>query len=65
MVKGVIEITKEQYDHAMANNGTITRDDEMDVFGVSLLCGYGVYGNSGSKDGDKYVVNFWRGNSCD
>lgn len=65
MVKCVWKITKEQYDRAMANNGHIVGADEEDVFGISILCGYGLYGNQVSKDGDDYVVTFWRGSSCD
>lgn len=65
MVKSVIKITKEQYDRAMANKGHIVSADMEDVFGISILCGYGLYGHEVSKDGDNYIVTYWHGSSCD
>lgn len=59
------EITKEQYDRAMANSGYITEADKLEVFSVSELYGYGVYSPMVRNDNGKFMVSFLRGESCD
>lgn len=59
------EISKEVYERAIANKRYITSEDYPNVFNISERCGYGVYGELVSKDGDKYYVDFWLGSSCD
>ena len=58
-------ITKEVYDRAMTNKGYITSADQYEVFTVDEIYGYGVYSPAVEKEGDKYIVNFMRGNSCE
>jgi len=66
MRKETRKITKEVYDVAMANEGRIPKNMELDVFGDSLVYGYGIYGTKvriDEKDG--YVVDFKMGDTCD
>ena len=65
MVSCKREISKEVYDRAKANRGYIAQDDRKDVFSISELCGYGVYGDTVIKEDDKYFVVYTRGSSCD
>lgn len=58
-------ITKEQYERALKNGGYITTNDEKLIFNICELCGYGVYSPMVAKEGDKYIVNFYIGDSCD
>ena len=60
-----IEISKEVYDRAVANNGKITREDEKEIFDISILCGYGLYGTSVMEENGKYYCRYWRGSTCD
>lgn len=59
------EITKDIYDRAMENHGYLTDEDMDTVFTTAELCGYGVYGAVVSHYGDRYVVRFEMGDSCD
>lgn len=65
MKTGKREITKEQYDRAMDNHGHIIGSDEKDVFGLSILCGYGLYGDEVYTEDGKYYVKYQCGDSCD
>lgn len=65
MTLGKREITKEVYDRAIENHGYIASQDMSDVFSISELCGYGVYGAVAVKEGDKYFCKFKLGSSCD
>ena len=58
-------ITKEVYDRAMTNHGYITSADQYEVFTTDEIYGYGVYSPAVAKEGDEYIVNFMRGNSCE
>lgn len=66
MVKETMKITKEVYNKAMENEGRIPKALELEVFGDSLIYGYGVYGNKVrmTEDGE-YVVDYKRGSTCD
>ena len=65
MVNCSMEISKEVYDRAVANNGRITGDDEKKIFSVAILCGYGLYGTSVRETDGKYYCDYNRGNTCD
>ena len=53
------EITKEQAEKV------IHEKDWSDIFDVSEVCGYGVYGERVREENGKYYVEFYRGESCD
>lgn len=59
------EISKEIYDKAVANNGTVPDSAYKDIFSVSELIGYGVYRVSAFEKDGKYFVKYQRGDSCD
>ena len=59
------EITKEIFDEAIANGGTIPSNRYLEVFGASLVMGYGIYRTSVREADGKYVVDFSRGATCD
>lgn len=59
------EITKEIFDEAIANGGTIPEDRKLEVFGASLVMGYGIYRTSVHETDGKYFVDFRRGATCD
>ena len=53
------EITKEQAEKV------IHEKDWSDIFDVSEVCGYGVYGERVLELDGKYYVDYSRGESCD
>ena len=53
------EITKEQAEKV------IHEKDWSDIFDVSEVYGYGVYGERVREENGKYYVEFYRGESCD
>ena len=57
------EITKQEYDEAMANGGKVK--DEIEFFGRSVCCGYGLYGYSFYEKDGKYFVRYRIGGGCD
>ena len=59
------EITKEVYDRAMEHHGYIADEDKDEVFTDAELYGYGVYSPVVSHYGDRYIVRFELGDSCD
>lgn len=66
MRKDTMKITEATYNAAMANEGKIPKDMELDVFGDALYFGYGIYGTKvriDEKDG--FVVDYKRGETCD
>ena len=66
MRKETRKITEATYNAAMANEGRIPKNMELEVFGDSLVYGYGIYGTKvriDEKDG--YVVDFKMGDTCD
>lgn len=56
------EVTKAEYDEAMANNGKV---DEVEFFGMAVCCGYGLYGYSFYEEDGKYYVSYSTGSNCD
>ena len=59
------EITKEIYERALQNRRYITDEDRKEVWDISDLCGYGIYGDQVYEEDGKYFVRYWRGNTCD
>jgi len=60
------EITREQYERAVADhNGYLADEDLPDVFTESELCGYGIYSPHVAERNGKYVVLYYMGKSCD
>lgn len=59
------EITREMYDRATEHHGYLTEEDKNEVFTVAELLGYGVYGAVVCRYGDRYVVRYQIGDSCD
>lgn len=59
------EITREMYDRAMEHHGYLTEEDKNEVFTVAELLGYGVYSAVVCRYGDRYVVRYQIGDSCD
>lgn len=57
------EITEEQFH--MADKGGLTKDDEMEIFGMAVVWGYGLYGYEFWEEGGKYFVTWKQSNSCD
>ena len=65
MTRGRRKISKEIYDRSKNYNGFITTDDERQIFTISELCGYGVYGARAVEEDGEYYVAFSLGSSCD
>ena len=66
MLSHTKEISKEIYDIAMEKgNGHIPGDMEMEVFGASICCGYGLYGTKVYEKDGKYFCDYTTGSSCD
>ena len=59
------EITAEQYERAMTNNGRLTKEDEETVLTVSERLGYGASARHVYQADGKYFVQCSRYNSCD
>lgn len=59
------EITEEQYNRGVKNNGYLAKLDEKLVFTASELYGYGIYSDIVHKDGDKFYVEYMTSDSCD
>ena len=59
------EITVEQYERAMTNNGRLTKEDEETVLTVSERLGYGASARHVYQADGKYFVQCSRYNSCD
>lgn len=53
------EITKEQAENVIHHNNW------EGIFDISEVCGYGVYGEHVREENGKYVVEYYRGESCD
>ena len=43
----------------------VTKDDINELFPISLLIGYGVYGVTVREVDGKYICSYERGDSCD
>lgn len=66
MKKCTMKITEATYNEAMANDGRIPANKQIQVFGECLVYGYGIYGTKvriDEKDG--FVVDYNRGDTCD
>ena len=65
MIRCQREITKEQYDRAIQNGGLIDDIDRRDIFTESERYGYGIYSPMAFTQDGKYMVAYFRGNTCD
>ena len=66
MRKGTdFEISKEVYDRAKANRDYITKEDQKELFDISILCGYGLYDARAYEKDGKYYCSWYCGSSCD
>ena len=65
MKEHVMEINKEVFEKAQANNNRISPSDYVDVFGMSTVMGYGVYNPFVYQKDDKYFCKYFSGSSCD
>ena len=65
MIRCQREITKDQYDRAMQNGGVVTGADRQDIFSDAERYGYGIYGARAFQEDGKYMVAFFRGETCD
>lgn len=67
------EVDKGVFERAKARCGVktpsswyyVTGEDMKQLFSEAELIGYGVYGCVVSKEGDKYMVHYSLGSSCD
>ena len=59
------EISPEQYERAMTNNGRMTKKDAETVLTVSERYGYGAFAGSVFEQDGKFYVHCSRANSCD
>lgn len=59
------EISKEVYERAKANNGYLTKEDEIELFDPAILYGYGLYGTHAYEKDGKYWLDYSVGSSCD
>ena len=57
------EITEEQFH--LADKGGLTKDDEMEIFGMAVVWGYGLYGYEIDEEDGKYYAEGRQGDSCD
>ena len=57
------EITEEQF--RKAEKGYLDKDERMDIFGATVVWGYGLYGYEFWEEGGKYFVAWKQSNSCD
>ena len=68
MTEHTIEITKEQFEEIMEasdNRGFVPAQLETKYFSISVLCGYGLYGDKVFKKDGKYYLWYKTGDSCD
>lgn len=59
------EISKDIYDRAIANGGSIAEEDIGKVWTPADLYGYGVYGAGVVEKDGKYYVRYTTSTSCD
>ncbi|MBR1823288.1 MAG: hypothetical protein IJ779_03525 [Ruminococcus sp.] len=59
------EITKEQYERGLNHGRYLTKEDREDVFSVSELFGYGVYGGTVYEENGDFYVLYELGSTCD
>lgn len=57
------EITEEQFH--LADKGGLTKDDKMEIFGMAVVWGYGLYGYEIYEEDGKYYAEWRQGDSCD
>ena len=59
------EISKRDYDIAKKNNGYLTGEQKNRMFNANILMGYGLYSAKVYMDGEKYMLRYAIGDSCD
>lgn len=64
-MSNVLEISKEIYEQALDNRGQIPKEYELDVFGMSIIYGYGLKHNSVFEENGKYYCSYECFESCD
>ena len=57
------EITEEQFH--LADKGGLTRDDKIEIFGTTVVWGYGLYGYVIYEEDGKYYAEWRQGDNCD
>ena len=57
------EITEEQFH--LADKGGLTKEDKMEIFGMAVVWGYGLYGYEIYEEDGKYYAEWRQGDSCD
>ena len=57
------EITEEQFH--LADKGELTKEDKMEIFGATVVWGYGLYGYEIYEEDGKYYATWRQGDSCD
>lgn len=57
------EITEEQFH--LADKGGLTREDKVEIFGMAVIQGYGLYGYEIFEEDGKYYATWRQGDSCD
>jgi hypothetical protein len=57
------EITEEQFH--LADKGELTKEDKMEIFGMAVVWGYGLYGYEIYEEDGKYYAEWRQGDSCD
>lgn len=62
-VIGKKEITEEQF-HKI-DKGGLANDDKMEIFGATVIYGYGLYGYEFYEEDGKYFVAWRQSDSCD
>lgn len=62
-VIGKKEITEEQF--RKIDKGGLTNDDKMEIFGATVIWGYGLYGYEFYEEDGKYFVAWRQSDSCD
>ena len=65
MTKKSKRISKAVFTRALANGGEVAYEDLYTVFTPEEIFGYGVYSPMVAKVGNRYVVEYLRGNSCE
>lgn len=59
------QITREQYERAIANNRIIPDADRSEIFDYAELYGYGVYCPVAEEENGAYFVRYDLGSTCD
>lgn len=74
LARALLDIIRKEYSGMIQIKREITEEqalkviherDWSDIFDVSEICGYGVYGREVREEDGKYYVIYCRGDSCD